>query len=326
VTSIFPIVAGGEGAELVSFSRRRLLSCLTATGLLAACHRTQSQDILRVGSQKGGTKALMLSSGALDGIGYRIEWSEFPAAQNLLEAIGSGAVDVGLVGDAPFQFAYQSGLPIKAVSAQRTLTRPSEAVTLLVPAGSAVRTVADLKGKRIATTRGSIGYYLALRALHEASIPADAVRFTWLSPGDTRAAFASHQVDAWACWTPYASTAIKEGARVVADGQKLIWGYAFEVANEQAIADRKALLADFLRREAKALDWAATHQAEYARTLAAETGLPPDIALVMVEKNGRRSVPIDQRVIEDQNVVLKTFADAGEIRTDRPLEKAFSVI
>jgi len=160
----------------------------------------------------------------------------------------------------------------------------------------------------------------------EHHIPADAVRFTWLSPGDTRAAFASHQVDAWACWTPYASTAIKEGARVVADGQKLIWGYAFEVANEQAIADRKALLADFLRREAKALDWAATHQAEYARTLAAETGLPPDIALVMVEKNGRRSVPIDQRVIEDQNVVLKTFADAGEIRTDRPLEKAFSVI
>lgn len=303
-----------------------MLSGLAATGLLAACHRAPSGDLLRVGSQKGGTKALMLASGVLDGIGYRIEWSEFPAAQNLLEAIGSGAVDVGLVGDAPFQFAYQSGLPIKAVSVQRTLTRPSEAVAIVVPAGSAVRTAADLRGKRIATTRGSIGYYLALRALHEAGVPANAVTFVWLSPGDTRAAFASHAIDAWACWTPYASTAIKEGAKVVADGRDLIWGYGFEVANEKAIADRKALLTDFLRREAKALDWAATHQADYARTLAAETGLPPDIALVMVQKNGRRSVPMDRRVIDDQKLVLETFAGAGEIRTDRPLASAFAVL
>lgn len=307
-------------------SRRRALVGLAATSLLAGCRRGQGREVLRVGSQKGGTKALMLSSGALQGVGYTVEWAEFPAAQNLLEAVGSGAVDVGLAGDAPFQFAYQSGLPIKAVSAQRSDPRPTEAVAIVVPGDSPVRTIADLKGKRIATTRGSIGYYLALRALHEAGLPPDAVQFTWLTPGDTRAAFASRTIDAWACWTPYSSTAILEGARVVADGQTLIHGYVFEVANEHAIARKQTILADFLQREAKALDWAAAHPDDYANVLAAETGLPLNIARIMVRKNNRHVVPISQAVIDDQKVVLETFGQAGEIKSVRALDQAFTSI
>lgn len=310
----------------IFLSRRRALVGLAATGLLAGCGRGAGADRLRVGSQKGGTKALMLSSGALDGVSYRIEWAEFPAAQNLLEAVGNGAVDVGLAGDAPFQFAYQSGLPIKAVSVQRSDPRPSEAVAIIVPADSPARSIADLKGKRIATTRGSIGYYLALRALHEAGMSPDAVRFTWLSPGDTRAAFASHTIDAWACWGPYSATAIKEGARVVADGQTLIGGYVFEVANEQSIVDKRTILIDFLKREATALDWAAAHPADYARVLATETGLPPDIALTVVRKNSRHAVPITAAVIADQKIVLDTFRQAGEIKPNRPIEKSFSIL
>ncbi|MES2175507.1 MAG: ABC transporter substrate-binding protein [Pseudomonadota bacterium] len=307
-------------------SRRRVLTGLLTTALLAGCDSGDGGGTLTVGSQKGGTKALMLSSGALDGVGYRIEWAEFPAAQTLLEAVGSGAVDVGLAGDAPFMFAYQSGLPIKAVSAQRTDPRPSEAVAILVPGDSPVRSIADLKGKRIATTRGSIGYYLALRALHEAGMSPDSVIFTWLSPGDTRAAFASRTIDAWACWTPYTSTAIAEGARVVADGQNLIHGYAFEVANERSIARKRAILADFLKREAKALDWAARHPDAYAKVLAKETGLPFDIALTMVRKNSRRTVPITSSVVQDQNIVLDTFRQSGEIKTSRSLDEAFVII
>ncbi|MFD2134184.1 ABC transporter substrate-binding protein [Novosphingobium resinovorum] len=168
--------------------RRNLLAGLTTSLALAACGRGGASDtgLLRVGSQKGGTKALMLASGALDGAPYKIEWSEFPAAQNLLEALGSGAVDVGLVGDAPFQFAYQAGSPIKAIGAQTTQERTEGALALIVPKASTIHGPKDLKGKRIATGRGSVGHYLVLRAMAAAGLGAKDVTITFLSPA-TRA-------------------------------------------------------------------------------------------------------------------------------------------
>ena len=105
--------------------------------------------------------------------------------------------------------------------------------------------------------------------------------------------------------------------------ERRVVSLGFEVAHEQAIARKKALLADFLRREADALEWARTHPADYARVLAAETGLPADIALAMVQKNSRRPVPMDQRVMDDQRVVVDTFQQAGEIEPRRRLEDAF---
>lgn len=306
-------------------TRRHALHLLAAPLVLAlpGCGAVDPRGVLKVGSQRGGTKALMLSSGALAGASYAVEWSEFPAAQNLLEAIGSEAIDLGLAGDAPFQFAYQSGSPIRAVAAQRVLPRPREAVAIVVPAQSAARGIQDLRGKRVATTRGSIGHYLALRALAAGALPLDAVQFTYLSPGDAKAAFSSGAVDAWSTWVPYLTSAIDDGGRVIADGHDLINGYGFEIANEQAIATKPRLLADFLARETKALGWAAAHRADYAAVLARETGLPAAVAATMVEKNLRRAVPIDAPLIADQQVVLDTFRAAGEIRTVRPLDQAF---
>jgi sulfonate transport system substrate-binding protein len=102
-----------------SLSRR--LAAGLAVLALAACQARPSPDaaVLKIASQKGGTKSLMLASGALNGAPYRVEWSEFPSAQALLEALSAGAVDAGAVGDAPFVFAYAAGSPIKAVSATR---------------------------------------------------------------------------------------------------------------------------------------------------------------------------------------------------------------
>ncbi|MGZ6016565.1 MAG: PhnD/SsuA/transferrin family substrate-binding protein, partial [Phenylobacterium sp.] len=122
--------------------------------------------VLKVGSQKGGTKALILASGVLAGAPYRVEWSEFPAAQHLLEAVGAGAVDLGAVGDAPFLFAFASGGKVRAVHASRSVTGGAS-TAILVPATSPIRSVADLKGKRVATGRGSIGHYLLLALIEK---------------------------------------------------------------------------------------------------------------------------------------------------------------
>ena len=298
---------------------------LLCTLLLVSCGGGASDDVatLYVGSQRGGTKAVMLASGVLEGAPYTIEWSEFPAAQHLLEAIGGGAVDLGLVGDAPFMFAYQSGSRIKAVGAQFEGARPEGALALIVPKGSPARSLADLKGKKVATTRGSVGHYLVIRALAQAKLPPDWVQLTFLPPGDAKAAFESGSIDGWAIWTPYLPAAFKAGARTLVDGQALVKGYGFEVANEDAIAGKRALIADFLKREANALEWSDRNVGAYAKVLAKETGLPAEIAYDYADKNRRVAVPMSDTVVSDQQQVLNDFKAAGAVEGKRDLAAAF---
>lgn len=304
---------------------RRTAIAMAAVLGLAACGGGDDQraDVLRVGSQRGSTKAVMIASGALDGAPYRVEWSEFAAAQPLLEAVGAGAIDVGVAGDAPFMFAYQSGSPIKAVGVQRVETRPADALVLLVQGKSPARSIADLKGRKVATTRGSVGHYLIIRALELAKLPPDWINITFLPPGDAKAAFESGAVDGWATWTPYVKPSLNEGARVLVDGKEFVRSYGFDVAHERAIRDKAALLRDFLKREARALVWARANSEPYAKVLASETGLPIEIARDYAVKNARTAVPIDDRIVSDLQGVVDTFQHAGAGKAGRNVADAF---
>lgn len=303
----------------------RFILALFGLLALAACgDRSGGDPVLRVGSQRGGTKAVMLASGALDGAPYKVEWSEFPAAQHLLEAIGSDAVDVGLVGDAPFMFAYQSGSRIQAIGAQRAPERVAGALSLIVPASSPARSIRDLKGQTVATTRGSVGHYLVIRALEAEGLPQSWVKVSFLSPGDAKAAFSAGAIQGWATWAPYLAPAFKEGARSIVDGSQFPQGYGFEVAGQAAIAAKAPLLQDFLRREAKALAWARAHPDDFAQVLARETGLPIEVARDYAAKSKRIAVPLDAQVVADEAQVLETFRRAGAVKGERPVEQAFA--
>src|ERR1700761_6958793 len=132
--------------------------------LIAATVASAAETILRVGDQKGNSQAVMEAAGLLKDVPYKIEWKEFTAAAPLLEALGAGAIDTGLVGDAPFTFAAAARVPVKAIGAIR---QSNDGLAILVPRDSRVRSFDDLKGKKIATGRGSIGHQLILAALEE---------------------------------------------------------------------------------------------------------------------------------------------------------------
>jgi sulfonate transport system substrate-binding protein len=303
-----------------------ILAVLVIAGIytwLTRASGAAEAGVLHVGSQRGGTKAMLLASGALEGAPYRVEWSEFPAAQTLLEAIGAGAVDVGLAGDAPFQFAYQTGSPIIAVGAESANPRPTGALAILVPGASPIHDAAGLRGKRIATTRGSIGHYLILRVLEAERLkPAD-VQIVFLSPGDAKAASDSGSIDAWSTWTPYTGTAFAAGARSVVDAAAYYSSYGFDVANAQTVAAKRAILTDYLKREAKAFAWVRAHPDAYAKVLAHETGLPIDIALFHVRHMPIARVPIDEALKAEEREVVEHFRTAGALAGTRPIEAAF---
>src|ERR1700757_3756188 len=92
---------------------------LAAALLVGATALVSAETVLRVGDQKGNAQAVMEAAGVLKEVPYRVEGKEFAAAAPLLEALGAGAIDTGLVGDGPCSFAAAANVRAKAMAAIR---------------------------------------------------------------------------------------------------------------------------------------------------------------------------------------------------------------
>jgi sulfonate transport system substrate-binding protein len=313
---------------------RRLALSLAVLGALGAAQNGCSRSggtaasasgdvVLKIAGQKGATRALMEVSHALDGAPYKVEWSEFPSAQTLLEALNADAADAGIVGDAPFMFAYASGAQIKVVSAYHA-GGGGGSTAIVVPGASPIHAIADLRGRKIATGKGSIGHYLLLRVLEKAGLKPTDVTILYLSPGDAKAALAAGSIDAWATWNPYVALGVLHGGdRVLINGQGLLHPVGFEAATQTAIAAKRPQLDDFLRRLATAERWESAHTADYAAVLAKDTGLPLDVAQVTVNSQRPTPVSMDAALIADEQDTLAHFKGAGVIDAAPDVAGAF---
>jgi sulfonate transport system substrate-binding protein len=282
-------------------SRLRLLGAGllgTAMGFAIIASALAADPItLRVGDQKGGNRSLLEIAGLAKDLPYKIEWSEFPAAAPILEALNAGALDVGYTGDLAFLTVYAAGAPIKAIGGTRSDARTQ---AILVRKDSPIRTAADLRGKRLAGTRGGWGQFLIDATLEKAGYETDAAIFASLGPVDAKIALVAGSIDGWAIWEPYVSYAtLKDNARIVADGEGLTPTVTFVVATDQAIATKRAAVQDLVQRLNKARLWSLDHLAEYADSTAELTKLPEDVLLSAYKAQRSSPIVIDTAVVQE---------------------------
>src|SRR5207244_12491038 len=146
---------------------------------------------------------------------------------------------------------------------------------ILVREDSPIKTAADLKGKRLAGTRGGWGQFLIDATLEKAGYKVDDATFAPLGPVDAKIALVAGSIDGWAVWEPYVSYAtLKDKARVVADGEGLTPTITFIVASDAAIATKRAAVQDLVERLNRARLCALDHLPEYAGNNAEPTKLP----------------------------------------------------
>ncbi|MEN0077123.1 MAG: ABC transporter substrate-binding protein [Paracraurococcus sp.] len=289
---------------------RRILGA-TALGLLAAPALAQSTPVLRIGNQKGGLRSLIEASGAGHDLPYRIEWSEFPAAAPLLEALNAGALDLGYQGDLAFLTVFASGAPLRGIG----VARPSPAGQGILVRDDRIRSLADLRGRRIAGNRGGWGHYLIRAALKREGIAPEEVTINFLPPTDALLAFRSGAVDAWAIWEPYISVEIQQfGARTLVDGKGLTPSIMFVSAHEQAIRDKRPQLADFLRRFAAGWDWARGHIPDYARYNSALTRIPEAALQRAYTIEATAAAPLDDAVVQEFQQAADQAVEFGLLR------------
>nr|WP_314491067.1 ABC transporter substrate-binding protein [uncultured Pseudomonas sp.] len=284
-----------------------LASALLLAGQVAASERLT----LRIGDQKGNMRAQLEAAQALKDLPYDIRWAEFPAAAPLAEALNAGAIDAGIIGDAPLLFVLASGAPVKAIAVDKS---DAYGTALLVRPDSPLHSASDLKGKRIATGRGSIGHYLALKALDQAGLTEKDVELRFLGPVDAKIALANGSVDAWSTWEPYTALAEVSGqGRVLVNGRGLSSGNSFLAATDQALADpaRREALQDYLNRLAGAQAWANKNLDSYSKTLAAIIGFPENAARLQFERRQLRWQVIDPTTVAEQQATADFYQAYG---------------
>lgn len=284
---------------------------LLAGLLLGIAGHAFAQSTLRVGDQKGNARAVMEAAGVLKDVPYRIEWKEFAAAAPLLEALSAGAIETGLVGDAPFTFAAASNVPVKAIAAIR---QSQEGLAILVPDQSPIRSFEELRGKKIATGRGSIGHQLILAALEAKGWTLNDVQIVFLAPSDAKIAYSQGSVDAWSTWEPYVSQEeVLFGSRRVMTAEGLTAGLSFQVASPQAVRDKREALQDFVRRLAAARAWSLGNAKGYAETWGKLMNIPASVSLNWLARAKIRLALIDDSVVADEQKTIDLYFRSGLI-------------
>jgi sulfonate transport system substrate-binding protein len=273
---------------------------------------------LNVGDQKGtGAEALLKAAGLLNSFPFKVTWADFTSGPPILEAASSGSIDIGGVGDAPPVFAASGGEGIVVVGARTVPSGDQDAV--VVPKGSPITSVSQLKGKKIAYGTGSSANYQLLTVLNAAGLTSKQVTLVSLQPAEALAAFTSGSVDAWDIWPPYVQQVVaQDGAKVLAEGSQYGSPYSFEVASKSAVAntEKAAAIQVYLTTLDKAYVWAEKNPDAWGAAWASAAGLPASITDAAAKVDYTVPVPITSAVTASLQGLVTQFYKAGQIPND----------
>ena len=284
-------------------------TALLALATLAA-RPARAADPLRIGYQKNGSLVILRRQGTLDGVFARwampVTWVEFPAGPPLLEALNAGAIDFGATGDTPPIFAQAAGAALLYVGAQPVR---GDNQAIIVRDGGPVRTLADLRGRRVAYTRGSSAHNVVVKALGRAGLVPSDIQSVPLQPADAAAAFRTGAIDAWAIWDPFLAIAQQDPAtRVLAQATDVAPSNSFFLARRawaERAPDQVAALLDAINTAAA---WAAANPDALAGLMAEVTGVPIAAQRLAAPRGVYAVQPMDPAIVAQQQDIADTFA------------------
>ena len=297
-------------------TRRTLLAAAVATpAALASPARAQAPREFRIGYQKNGILVIAKQQRAIENrlkpLGIEVKWIEFSFGPPLLEALDIGSIDFGTTGDAPPIFAQAAGANLLYVAAQPAA---GSGAAILLPKGSTIQALADLKGKRVAFAKASSAHNLTVAALEKAGLTYKDIQPLTLAPADAAAAFARGSVDAWTIWDPYFAIAEKgEGVRVLTLARDVIPQNSFFLANRSFTERNGTLVRAVIDELATVAGWSQANRGEVAKLLAEGTGVELEATRRAVERTDFVVEPVGAAVAAEQQRIADRFHALGLI-------------
>lgn len=297
-----------------AISRRHFLTLFAASstvmtvGASFPAYAQKATRTLRIGHQKGWL-SILKARGTLEKrlapLGVNVTWTEFNAGPVQLEALNVGAIDFGDVGEAPPIFAQAAGAPL--VYAGATVPRP-RLEAIIVPKGSSIKTVADLKGKRVAYNKGSNVQYFLVKLLEKHGLKYNDVQSVFLPPPDARAAFEKGAVDAWIIWDPFLASAQKTlDAQLLADATGLAKNRGYYFTSREFATHNTDVLKIAIEEVNNIDTWISKNKPAAAVELSQVLGLDRSITEVYIGRAAFGTAPVTQGILEEQQNIADTF-------------------
>jgi sulfonate transport system substrate-binding protein len=280
---------------------------------------------LTVGSPcKSCLKQLLTASGQDRATPYRLAWADFDSTPTLVQAIKAGRVDVAEGGETGVLFGIAAGVGVRPLGAVKDTNVGGS--TILVKKSSPIRTLADLKGRKVALPYYTAQHYQLAKALDSVGLRWQDVRVLNLDTSNGLSAFNSGAVDAFVIWDP--NTAVveqRDDVRALVRLSEIQQSYSMLYASAAAVDDpaKQAALRDLTRRVVLAYQWVATHKPQWAQAVSQLSGISPAAARLATDRTDPRLAPIDQTVLTSWQDEVDYFARIGQI--ERPFPVAGSV-
>jgi sulfonate transport system substrate-binding protein len=265
---------------------------------------------LRIGYQKSAANLVIVKQqGTLEKRlpSTKMQWIEFPAGPQLLEALAVGALEFGLTGDSPPVFAQSAGKDLVYVGAEPS--KPDSSA-ILVLRDSPLKTLSDLKGKKVALQKGSSAHYLLVRAVEKAGLQWSDIQPIYLTPADARAAFERKSVDAWAIWDPfYAATELAIQPRVLSTGRGLSGNNSFYLASTTFAQTHPHTIALLFEELTRADRFVQQNRPEAIKLIASFSGLDAGVVSLFLQRRPPSPVGLlNAQTTTDQQHVADAFA------------------
>jgi len=290
--------------------RRDLLKGLAvsaAVGSLTAKAGAAEAREFRIGYQKAGiltaVKQRQTIEAALKPLGVSVKWAEFAFGPPILEGINTGNLDFGFTGDAPPVFAQAASANL--VYAAALPAHNSEGI--MVAHDSPIKTLADLKGKKIGFGKASSAHTTILFALEKAGLTYADIQPVYLPPADAAAAFSRGSIDVWSIWDPYFALAERSGARRLALATDVHHPNQFFLANKAFANEHPQVLTKVLDAVAAEIKWASTHRDEIAQAIHEASGIDLEGVKLSCARTNYTMLPIAQETIDNQQDVADRF-------------------
>ncbi|ACT04789.1 aliphatic sulfonate ABC transporter substrate-binding protein [Paenibacillus sp. JDR-2] len=250
---------------------------------------------------------------AFEALGAKVEWVEFQSGPPMIEAMASNHLDFAGMGNMPPIAAQAAGVDFTIIS---QLLDGKNNVAIIVPANSDIKSIADLKGKKVAVTKGSNAYNFLYRVLDKAGLKQSDIQEIQLQPDETQPSFEGGKVDAWAVWDPYISLNTLSGkARVLADGESEgVLSPSFQLVRSEFAKKYPDLVTLYLKTFEEARKWEADNQDAAFQRYADERSIPLELVKGIQSRSTMINIPVSDETIADQQKTADFQYELGTIR------------